>query len=160
MNRLSLAVAILVVNTCALHSATAAEPPADLCSLLPADQLSKALGQPYDPPQKTVAPRPFRNTNEGTDCTYKKSKDTRGRTVLFRAYVDPSPSAAADLFARLGIFYGPPTPVAVGDKAYFDSKHGLHVLKGKVRFFISMDDFTPANQKPMENLAGQIAARL
>jgi hypothetical protein len=50
------------------------------------------------------------------------------RNLAFRAYVDPSPSAAADLFARLSKFIGPPTPIAgVGDQAYFDKYHGLHV---------------------------------
>ena len=160
LNKLSLIAATFVV-TCALHSARATEPPADLCSLLPAAELSKTLGQAYDPPQKSVAPRPFANTAEGTDCKYKKSRDARESTLLFRAYVDPSPSAAADLFDRLGKFYSPQTPVtAVGDRAYFDRNHGLHVLKGKVRFFIEMDDFTPAMGKQLESVASQVAGRL
>jgi hypothetical protein len=161
LNRLSLIAAAFVLTTCALPSARATEPPADLCSLLPAAELTKTLGQTYDAPQKSIAPRPFANTNTGTDCTYKRSKDARERKLLFRAYVDPSPSAASDLFARLGKFYGPPTPITgVGDQAYFDKNHGLHVLKGKVRFYIAMDDFTPAIQKQLENLARQIAGRL
>jgi hypothetical protein len=61
----------------------------------------------------------------------------------------------------LGKFYGPPTPITgVGDQAYFDKNHGLHVLKGKVRFYIAMDDFTPGIQKQLENVARQIAGRL
>ena len=161
LNKISLMAATFVVITCALHSARATEPPADLCSLLPAAELSKALGQTYDSPEKSVAPRPFPNTAEGTDCTYKRSKDARERKVVLRGYVDPSPSAAADLFARLSKFFGPPTPITgVGDQAYFDKHHGLHVLKGKVRFYIAMDDFTPAIEKQLENLASQIAGRL
>src|SRR5713101_202561 len=161
LNKLLLIAATFVVSTYALHSARATEPPADLCSLLPAAELSKTLGQTYDSPQKSIAPRPFPNTAEGTDCTYKRSKDARERKLLFRAYVDPSPSAAADLFARLSKFYGPPTPITgVGDQAYFDKHHGLHVLRGKVRFYITMNDFTPAIEKQLENVARQVAGRL
>jgi hypothetical protein len=160
-NKLSFIAGTLLATTCALQSTRATEPPADLCSLLPAAELSKTLGQAYDSPQKSVAPRPFANTNTGTDCMYKRSKDAREGKLQFRAYVDPSPSAAADLFARLGKFYAPPTPVTgVGDQAYFDKNHGLHILKGKVRFYIAMDDFTPANEKQVVNLARQVAGRL
>jgi hypothetical protein len=161
LNKLSLIAATFVLTTCALNSARASEPPADLCSLLPAAELSKTLGQTYDSPQKSIAPRPFPNTAEGTDCTYKRSKDARERKLVFRAYVDPSPSAATDLFARLSKFFGPPTPITgVGDQAYFDKHHGLHVLTGKVRFYIAMDDFTPTIEKQLENLASQVVGRL
>jgi len=161
LNQRFLIALVSVVITCGLQSAMAAEPPADLCSLLPAADLSKALGQAYDAPQKTVAPRPFANTNEGADCTYKRSKDPRGAKLLFRAYADPSPSAAAGLFARLSMFYAPPKPVSgVGDQAYFDKSGGLHVLKGKVRFFLALDNFTAANEKQLTDVARQIAGRL
>src|SRR5215469_11365550 len=112
MNKLSLIAAFFIVTSCALMSARAAEPPADLCSLLPAADLSKALGQAYDPPQRAVAPRPFPNTNQGTDCSYKKSKSPRESKLLFRVYVDPSPAAAADLFSKLSRFFGTPMPVS------------------------------------------------
>src|ERR1700690_1545315 len=108
LRQLSLIAATFLVTICAVHSARASEPPADLCSLLPVAEVSKTLGQTYDAPQKSVAPRPFANTNTGTDCNYLSKN---GSKLWFRAYVDPSPSAAADLFARLSKFYGPPTPV-------------------------------------------------
>jgi hypothetical protein len=150
--------AILLVATFAARPASATEPPADLCSLLPAAEASKTLGQTYDSPQKSIAPRPFPNTAEGTDCIYKRFKDVRERKLVFRAYVDPSPSAAADLFARLSKFYGPPTPVVgLGDEAYFDKSHGLHVRKGKVRFYIAMDDF---DEKQVKDLASRVAGQL
>ena len=157
--KLSLLAAIFVVASCSVPSAKATEPPADLCSLLPTAEVSKVLGKTYDAPQKSVAPRPFANTAEGTDCDYLAT----GRDKLwFRAYVDPSPSAAADLFARLEKFYGPPTPVpGLGDEAYFDTRHGLHVRKGKVRFYLDLDvDFTPAVEKQLKDLAGKLAGRL
>jgi len=152
----TITLAMLAVVCAAARPAGAKEPPADLCSLLPASQISSITGQSYDAPQKTVAPRPYANTVEGTDCTYKKSKGSG--MILFRAYADPSPSAAADLFAKLGLFYSPQTPVAgLGDKAYFDPNHGLHVLKGRVRFFISMDSF---DEKQAKAIAGAVAGQL
>jgi hypothetical protein len=90
LKKLLLIAAALVGIICALQSAWASEPPGDLCSLLPAAELSKTLGQPYDPPQKSIAPR----------------------------------------------------------------------LKGKIRVFVQVDDFTAAMEKPLENLASRIAGQL
>jgi hypothetical protein len=156
----SLMATIFLVSICAVHSVQAAEPPGDLCSLLPAAEVSKTLGRAYDSPQKTVAPRPFPNTATGTDCNYSAS----GSKLWFRAYVDPSSSAAADLFAKLSKFYGTPTPITgLGDEAYFDQDHALHVRKGKVRFYINLDPigtFTPAIEKQLKELANRVTSRL
>jgi len=84
LNRLSLIAMVLLV-ACSGELASAAEPPSDLCSLLPPAVLSKTLGGTYGFPTKTVAPRPFPNTNQGTDCTYKSGE----HSFLFRVYVDP-----------------------------------------------------------------------
>ena len=160
LRKLSLIAATFLVTTCAILPAWAAEPPADLCSLLPAAEVSKALGRTYDSPQKSVAPRPYANTAEGTDCNYL----AKGSKLWFRAYVDPSPSAAKELFAKLSAFYGPSTPIAgLGDEAYVDAKHALHARKGRVRFYINLDPidpFTPAKQKQLEDLASRVAGRL
>ncbi len=159
LRELSLIAATVLVTACAVSTARAAEPPADLCSLLPAAEVSKTLGRAYDSPQKSVAPRPFANTAEGTDCNYL----AKGSKLWFRAYVDPSPSAAAELFARLSKFYGPPTPVAgLGDEAYFDRQHAVHVRKGKVRFYINLEplNFTPAIEKQIKDLASRVAGQL
>jgi hypothetical protein len=156
---LSLIAATFVLTTCAVHSARASEPPDDLCSLLPAAEVSKTLGRAYESPQKSVAPRPYANTAEGTDCNYL----AKGSKLWFRVYVDPSPSAAADLFARLGKFYSPQTPVpGLGDEAYFDPAHALHVRKGKVRFYINLEplNFSPAIEKQLKDLASQVTGRL
>ena len=156
---LSLIAATFVLTTCAVRSARATEPPDDLCSLLPAAEVSKTLGRAYDSPQKSVAPRPYANTAEGTDCNYL----AKGSKLWFRAYVDPSASAAADLFARLGKFYSPQTPVpGLGDEAYFDPAHALHVRKGKVRFYINLEpmNFSPAIEKQLKDLAKQVTGRL
>src|SRR5579862_5844081 len=103
-----LIVATLVAATWTVPYGRAAEPPADLCSLLPAAEVSKTLGRGFDAPQKSVAPRPYRNTVEGTDCHYR-SKD--GSDLMFRGYADPSVAEATSLFARLSSFYGPSTPI-------------------------------------------------
>jgi hypothetical protein len=161
LSRLSLIAATFLVTTCAVHSARAAEPPADLCSLLPAADVSKVMGKPYDSPGKSVAPRPFANTATGTDCHYPLKNS--GSKLWFRAYVDPSPAAATELFAKLSKFYGPPTPVAgLGDEAYLDAQHALHARKGKVRFYINLgvDTFTPANEKQIKELGSKVAGQL
>ena len=158
----SLLAATLLLTSCAVQSASAAQPPADVCSLLSADGLSTALGQAYNSPQKSVAPAPFANTVEGTDCNYPPKGS--GSTLWFRVYFDPSAPAATDLFARLKMFYSPPTPASgIGDEAYFDPRHGLHVRKGNVRFFLSFRDienFTPANEGQLKALASQVAGKL
>jgi hypothetical protein len=157
--KLWLIAATFVVSTCAVHPARAAEPPADLCSLLPAAEVSKTLGRVYDSPQKSVAPRPFPNTATGTDCNYL----AKGGKLWFRAYVDASPAAAADLFSKLSKFYSSQTPITgLGDEAYFDEEHGLHVRKGKVRFYINLEpmDFTPAIEKQLKDLASRVTGRL
>jgi hypothetical protein len=159
MSRLSLIAATLLVTAIAVRQAGAIEPPSDLCSLLPAAEVSKTLGRAYDSPQKSVAPRPFANTATGTDCNYL----AKGSKLWFRAYVDPSPSDAADLFAKLSKFYGPQTPVTgLGDEAYFDGQHALHVRKGKVRFYLNVApmDFTPAIEKQLKELASRVAGQL
>jgi hypothetical protein len=151
--------AAFFITTFAIPSAWATDPPADLCSLLPAAEVSKTLGRTYDPPEKSVAPRPYSNTAEGTDCNYAG----KGSKLWFRAYVDPSPEAAMELFAKLGKFYSPQTPVTgLGDEAYSDPQHGLHVRKGRVRFYLNLEDvdFTPKVEKQLRDLAGLVAGRL
>lgn len=159
MRKLALLAAALFASTRAAHPPKATEPPADLCSLLPAADVSKALGQAYAAPQKSIAPRPFANTNEGTDCKYPG----KGGQLWFRAYVDPSPAAATDLFARLSKFYGTPTPVpGLGDEAYFDRDHAIHVRKGKVRFYLNLSPLgSPGTaEKQLKDLATRVVSQL
>jgi hypothetical protein len=113
------------------------------------------MGAAYGAPEKSVAPRPFANTVQGTDCTYA-AQGSRGE-VLFRIYFDPSTAAATELFAKLKMFYSPPRPVqGVGDDTYFDSRHGIHIRKGNVRFFLSGGE----NETALTDLAKQVAAQL
>lgn len=159
LSKLSWIAASFLVTACAVQSARAADPPADLCSLLPAAEVSKTLGRAYDAPEKSVAPRPYANTATGTDCNYP----AKGSKLWFRAYLDPSAAVATDLFARLSKFYGTPTRVTgLGDEAYFDESHALHVRKGKVRFYLNLDpvDSAPAVEKQLKDLASRVAGRL
>ena len=154
LTAVTLTAATLLLITCSVQLAAAAEPPADLCSLLPAAVLTKTLGSTYGAPKESVAPRPFPNTAQGTDCSYESPHDR----FLFRAYVDPSPSAAADLFARLKSFFGKGSTAitGVGDEAYLDTNRGLHVRKGKVRFFIG----GAGTDKQLRDLANGIVGEL
>lgn len=162
LRKLSLIAATFLITTCAVQSARAADAPAAPCSLLSTTEVSKTLGKTYGAAQKSVAPRPYQNSVTGTDCTY--SPNGAGKDLLFRVYFDHSLAEATDLFARLKIFYSPPTPVpGIGDEAYFDPRHGLHVRKGNVRFFLNLgneDDSAPANQKQLTDLASQVAGQL
>jgi len=143
----------VLVATYAVPFAHAATAPPDPCSLLSAAQVTQAMGQTYGAPAKSVAPRPFANTVQGTDCKYSGA----GSEVLFRIYFDPSVEAATDLFVKLKMFYSPPRPVpGVGDDTYFDPRHGIHIRKGNVRFFLSGGD----NEKALTDLATQVAAQL
>ena len=155
MYQMSWTAAAFLLVTCSIQLAAAAEPPADLCSLLPTAVVRKTLGQTYDSPLKTVAPRPYANTAEGTDCTYQ----SKSGNLLFRAYVDPSPAAAAELFARLKSFFGrgSASVAGIGDEAYLDAQHGLHVRKGKVRFFVSAK---AASDKQLSDLAIGVVGQL
>ena len=152
-NQLSWLVAV-VLFACSLELARAAEPPSDLCSLLPAAAVSKALGGTYGTPKSKVAPRPFPNTNQGTDCIYESG----GHSLLFRAYVDPSPSAATELFAKLKMYFGTGSTAVsgVGDEAYLDKTHGLHVRKGKVRFFLDGEGSAKQKNDLALGVAGQL----
>ena len=134
--------------------------PADPCALLTAEQVSSTLGDQYDAPQKSVAPRPFANTAQGTDCQYKTAS---GREqVLLRVYMDASPAQATDLHARLKQFFGRDSIAAsVGDEAYVDKNDAIHVRKGNVRYFVSISHgATPAGRKQILALAELVAAQL
>jgi hypothetical protein len=148
---------LLVVALAAIElsrPAVAATAPADPCSLLTAAQVGSALGGKVGAPEKSVAPRPYANTVQGTDCHYSSGSSE----LLFRIYFDPSAGDATTLFAKLKLFYSPPIPVAgLGDEAYFDPNHGLHGRKGNVRFFLSLGDHTDQQLKALASLvAGQI----
>jgi hypothetical protein len=143
--------AAFLAAACAASAATT-EPP-DPCSLLSAAEVSRTMSGTYSPPQSTVAPRPFANTVQGKDCHYQ----AMGGQLLLRIYFDPTPEEATRLFAQLKMFYSPPKPVSgVGDDAYFDSNHGLHVRKGNVRYFLQGS----GSEERITDLAQRVAKKL
>jgi len=50
----------------------------------------------------------------------------------------------------------------LGDEAYFDEQHALHVRKGKVRFYLNLDPIdSPATaEKQLTDLANSVIAQL
>lgn len=142
--------------------AWAAKAPADACSLLPPADVGKALGRDFGAPESTVAPRPFKNTVQGTDCVYR-AKSGKG-SLVFRVYFDTSAAESTELFAKLKMYYGKPTPVpGVGDDTYIDSKHGLHERKGNVRFYLELagvDTAAATKDKQLVTLATAISGRI
>ncbi len=149
----SLAIAALLLGVCAAPRARAATAPSDPCSLLAASDVNAATSGHYGAPTSTVAPLPFANTVQGTDCHYADGPDE----LLFRIYFDPSPADATSLFARLQQFFGSGTPVpGLGDQAYVDGQKGLHVRKGNVRYFLTGHP-SPAQQQA---IAAVIAGKL
>ena len=158
LSKLSLIVVILLVNACSAQSAMATDPSSDLCALLPASQVSAVLGAAYDSPQKSVAPRFSAGTVTGTDCNYQP-KDAEAAKLLFRGYVDPSAKDTSWLFLRLSKFYKTTTLVqGLGDEAYFDDAHGLHVRKGKARLFFNLVPVDTSTEKEKEKQMKAVAA--
>jgi len=142
------------------HRARATDSPQDPCSLLTAAQVSSTLGDKYGAPEKSVAPRPFANTVQGTDCQYKTASG-QGQ-VLFRVYFDTSAAQATDLHTRLKMFFGKDsTPANVGDEGYVDKNSAIHVRKGNARYFLSMSHGdTPDGRKHILALATLVAGEL
>lgn len=163
LRKISLIVTLLLVSGCSAQSAKATDPSSDLCTLLPASQVSAALGTVYESPQESVASRFSAGTVTGTDCSYQP-KDAGAAKLLFRGYVDPSPQETSWLFLRLTKFYKTTTPVSgLGDEAYFDDAHGLHIRKGKARLFfnlVSVGTFSAETEKQMKALAAGVIAQL
>lgn len=153
-----LAAATLLAASVILPTARAANAPSDPCTMLGAADVSRIVGEAYNASRSSTAPRPFADTNTGTDCNY--SPKGAGDQLLFRIYFDNSPAQASDLHARLKLFYSPATPVSgVGDEAYFDPKNAIHVRKGNVRYYLQLGKGA-STVKPIEELAALVAGKL
>lgn len=109
----------------------------DPCSWVTAAQLTKEFGgTSFSAPEQSRAVPVYRGQNAGSRCVFKGSTE-----VQLIVYVDRSPAEAKQTFDGLmGMFYQVESkPGGLGDEAYFDTHHGLHVLKGKTRFFVEAD---------------------
>jgi hypothetical protein len=139
------------------NSDGAKDPPADVCSLLTPAQLQKTMGAAFDPATKTEAPAAYRGQSPGTNCHYSEQKSGR-RVAILIVYVDKSPEEAKQTFNKLSMWFPAKSkPTGIGDSAYIDNQHAIHVLKGKVRFFINISE--PTDQK-VEDLATAVAAQI
>ncbi|HKV47064.1 MAG TPA: hypothetical protein VJN69_03150, partial [Candidatus Acidoferrales bacterium] len=63
-----------------------------------------------------------------------------------------------------GMFPAKSKPTGIGDQAYLDNDHALHVLKGNYRFFISISESSSVSdatkEKQEEDLATAVVAQL
>lgn len=143
---------------CALAASqlTYAAPPASGCSMLTPAQIQKVLGEPFGAPQEGKWPPAYGKQPWGTQCRYASQKGPNTK-VTFIVYIEQSAAEAKQTFDKLSLWFPAKSKPAIGDSAYMDTSHAIHVLKGKVRFYISID---PANEKQAKDLAASIAARI
>lgn len=158
--KLTLKVAVIpgmlfVLAICSARSAFAA-PPTDNCALLTPAQIQKVLGQPFGSPGESKWPPAYGKQPWGTQCQYASQKGPE-TTVTFIVYFEQTAVVAKQTFDKLSMWFPAKSKPAIGDSAYMDNSHAIHVLKGKVRYYISID---PANEKQVKDLAASIAARI
>jgi hypothetical protein len=147
----------------AVAAATPAAPAPDACDLLTAAHLQQTLGQAFDGPEHSVAPAAFPGERAGTQCNYRMTSD-HARQVVFIEYIDASAADAKAAFDKLSAWF-PPTsqPFGVGDSAYIDDNRAIHVLKGRIRYYINIIPFgsaSPEKQKQLRDLADWVAVQL
>lgn len=153
----ALPVALAVLLPTFSPNAAAKDLPSDICSLLSQQQLQKTLGVAFDAAQKSSAPPAYRGQSAGTNCHYNEQKNGRKEVILI-VYVDHSPDEAKQTFEKLSFFYRPKSkPSGIGDSAYIDAQSAIHVLKGKVRYFINAGD---VSEKQIEALATAVAGQI
>lgn len=133
-----------------------AAPPASGCSMLTPAQIQKLLGQPFGKPAESKWPPAYGMRPWGTQCQYASQKSPNTK-VTFIVYIEQTAAEAKQTFDKLSMWFPAASKPAIGDAAYMDKDHAIHVLKGKVRYYISID---PANEKQAEDLAASIAARI
>ena len=139
-------------------SAWAKDPPANLCSLLAPAQLEKTLGRPFSSPQKSEAPAPYMGQPSGTKCEYSSEKGA-SIGVTFIVYVDASPAQAKQNFDKLSMWFAPKSKASVGDSAYIDANDAIHVLKGRVRYYMAIEP-SGNMEKQLKDLAALVVAQL
>jgi hypothetical protein len=133
----------------------------DPCSWLTPAQIQKAFGgASFAQPQRSTAVPAYSGQTPGTRCEYAGNG---GNNVELIVYIDHSPAEAQATFQKLSAFY-PATskPSGIGDAAYFDQQHAIHVLKGKTRFYINISSSDPdaTREKQARDFATSIVAKL
>jgi hypothetical protein len=147
--------ALLVAGVGIARNAYAA-PPAGGCSMLTPAQIEKVLGQPFGAPGESKWPPAYGKPPWGTQCQYDSQKGPNTK-VTFIVYIEQTAAEAKQTFEKLSMWFPAKSKPAIGDSAYMDNSHAIHVLKGKVRYYISID---PANEKQAKDLATSIAGRI
>jgi hypothetical protein len=150
-----IATALLIFGASSPGTAHAA-PQGPGCSMLTPAQIQKVLGQPFGAPTVGAWPPAYGQAPWGSQCRYRSQKGPQVE-VNFIVYVEASPAEAKQTFEKLTMWFPPKSKPAVGDSAYIDGQGAIHVLKGKVRYYIALD---PKNEKQMKDLATSIAARI
>ncbi len=137
--------------------ASVARAQSDPCSWLTTDRLSQQFnGAKFDAPQKVAAPPAYAGQTPGTLCIYNNN---RTPTVELTVYVDRSTAEATDTFDRLKLSFPPASkPNGLGDDAYFDKNHGLHVRKGSTRFFLRV--MSPYQERDATTLATIVVSKI
>ncbi len=137
--------------------------PSDPCSLLSLGELQKVLDQPFGPPQRSTYPAAYPGLPSGKECDYT-SQNELTRKVILVFYTDPSAAIAKETFGKLSMWFAPKSrPTGIGDDAYIDGNHAIHVLKGKVRYYINIvpiGTITPQKEKQLRDLAVSVAAQI
>ena len=145
----------LVFAMCGSRAAYAA-PPTDGCSLLTPSQIQKVLGLPFGAPGESKWPPAYGKQPWGTQCQYNSQKGPNTKVTLI-VYFEQTAAEAKQTFDKLSMWFPAKSKPAIGDAAYMDNSHAIHVLKGKVRYYISID---PANEKQVKDLATSVAGRI
>jgi hypothetical protein len=137
--------------------------PPDACSLLTPVQLERVLGQPFELSDRSLAPTSHPGQPPGRECDYTAQKGAT-RKVVFIAFVDASAAQARETYDKLTSWMAPKSKLpGLWDAAYVDDNHAIHVLKGKVRYYITIVPFgtaTPEREKQLRDLADCVAARI
>ncbi len=151
--RLALIAATFLILSVGSARTAHAAPQGPGCSMLTPAQIQKVLGQPFGAPTVGAWPPAYGQQPWGSQCRYSSLKGPHV-AVDFIVYVDASPAEAKQTFAKLSMWFPAKSKLAIGDSAYIDSSGAIHVLKGKVRFYISLE---PKNEKQMKDLATSVA---
>jgi hypothetical protein len=139
-------------------SAWAKDPPSDLCSLLAPAQLQRTLEQPFGAAAKSKFPAPYPGQPAGTKCEYSSEKGPPVDVTLI-AYVDASAAQAKQNFDKLSMWFEPKSKPAIGDSAYIDGEEAIHVLKGRVRYYITIEPLGNM-EKQLKDLAVLVASEI
>lgn len=137
--------------------------PPDTCSLLTSSHLERILGQPFELYERSLAPASRRDQLPGRECDYATRKGAVRKVVLI-VFVDSSAEQARKTYDALTTWLAPKSkPAGVGDDAFIDDNCAIHVLKGRVRYYINIipsETKVFEKEKLLTELAALVAAQV